>query len=46
MELLVIGIAIYAAYKWVQKDAYKRGFEDGVKKSKKYTLVVKEKEEK
>ncbi|MDX3579011.1 hypothetical protein [Streptomyces sp. FL07-04A] len=46
MEVLAIGIGLYVVYKWGQKDAYKRGFDDGVKNSKKYTLVVKEKEEK
>jgi len=46
MEIVAIGAALYVVYRWGQKDAYKRGFEDGVKKSKKFTLVVKEKEEK
>lgn len=46
MELVAICLCVYCVYKWGQKDAYKRGFADGVKKSKKYTLEVKEKEEK
>lgn len=46
MELAVIALALYVAYKWGQKDAYKRGFEEGVKKAKNYELEVKVKEKK
>ncbi|MFF3164085.1 hypothetical protein [Streptomyces sp. NPDC003273] len=46
MELVAIAIALYVSYKWGQKDAYKRGFDAGVKKAKDYTLEVSVKEKK
>lgn len=44
MELAVIALAIWGAYKWGQKEAYKRGFDEGVKKAKNYELEVRVKE--
>ena len=46
MELAVIALALYVAYKWGQKDAYKKGFNEGVKKAKDYELEVSIKEKK
>lgn len=46
MELAVIALVVFCAYKWGQKDAYKKGFNDGVKKAKNYTLEVSVKEKK
>ncbi|MFK0057977.1 hypothetical protein ACIQTN_01900 [Streptomyces werraensis] len=44
MELAVIALALWVSYKWGQKEAYKRGFDEGVKKAKNYELEVRVKE--
>ncbi|MEU3599871.1 hypothetical protein ABZ714_14260 [Streptomyces sp. NPDC006798] len=46
MELAVIAFIVFCAYKMGHKDAYKKGFNDGVKKAKDYTLEVSIKEKK
>ena len=46
MELVAIAVALWIAYAWGKKDAYKKGFSDGVKKAKDYTLEVRVKEKK
>jgi predicted hotdog family 3-hydroxylacyl-ACP dehydratase len=46
MELIAIAVALWVAYIWGKKDAYRKGFNEGVKKSKDYTLEVRVKEKK
>ncbi len=46
MELIGIALALWVSYKWGQKEAYRKGFAEGVKKAKNYTLEVSVKEKK
>ncbi|MGW5652993.1 hypothetical protein [Streptomyces humi] len=46
MELIAVAVVLWIAYTWGRKDAYKKGFDEGVKKAKDYTLEVRVKDKK